>query len=179
MILLWVEGIPTSETGVGGGFCRGWVLLLRWLGRCERSPQTPCSPSDISSAPWHHQNRMSGQGFCCFQGTESFKYNLQQSNHKTKGTRYACLCLCVYICVYLCMCVYVHACSATEVMSDLFCNAMDGSPSGSSVHEILQARILEWVAISSSRGSSQTRDWTCGSCGLYRIGRKILYHWAT
>ena len=37
-------------------------------------------------------------------------------------------------------------------------------PPGSSVHEIFQARILEWVAISSSRGSSQPRDWTWVSC---------------
>ena len=37
------------------------------------------------------------------------------------------------------------------------CNPMDSSPSGSSVHETLQARILEWVAISFSRGSSQPR----------------------
>ena len=42
----------------------------------------------------------------------------------------------------------------------------------------LQARILEWVAIFSSRGSSQPRDWTCifhVSC----IGRQVLYHWHT
>ena len=38
------------------------------------------------------------------------------------------------------------------------CDPMDYSPPGSSVHGILQARILEWVAISSSRGSSQPRD---------------------
>ena len=37
---------------------------------------------------------------------------------------------------------------------------MEGSPSGPSVHGILQARILEWVAVPSSRGSSQPRDWT-------------------
>ena len=37
---------------------------------------------------------------------------------------------------------------------------MDCSPPGSSVHEILQARILEWVAISFSRGSSRPKDWT-------------------
>ena len=40
------------------------------------------------------------------------------------------------------------------------CDPMDRSPPGSSVHEILQARILEWVAVSFSRGSSQPRDWT-------------------
>ena len=38
---------------------------------------------------------------------------------------------------------------------------MDRSPPGSSVHGILQARILEWVAVSFSRGSSQPKDWTC------------------
>ena len=42
----------------------------------------------------------------------------------------------------------------------------------SSVHEIFQARMLEWVAISCSRGSSQPRDQTCVSC----IGGRILYH---
>ena len=40
------------------------------------------------------------------------------------------------------------------------CNHVDCSPPGSSVHGILQARILEWVAISFSRGSSQPRDQT-------------------
>ena len=44
-----------------------------------------------------------------------------------------------------------------------------------SVHGILQARILEWVAISSSRGSSRFRNRTCISC----IVRGIFYHWAT
>ena len=44
------------------------------------------------------------------------------------------------------------------------CHPMDCSPPGSSVHGILQARILEWVAISFSRGSSQPRDGTCVSC---------------
>ena len=38
------------------------------------------------------------------------------------------------------------------------CDPIDGSPPGSSVHGILQARILEWVAMASSRGSSQPRD---------------------
>ena len=44
-----------------------------------------------------------------------------------------------------------------------------------SVHGISQARILEWVAMSSSRGSSLSRDQTQVSC----IGRWVLYHWAT
>ena len=42
----------------------------------------------------------------------------------------------------------------------LLCDPMDCSPPGSSVHGISQARILKWVAISFSRGSSQPRDRT-------------------
>ena len=44
------------------------------------------------------------------------------------------------------------------------CHLMDCSPSGSSVHGILQARILEWVAIPFSRGSSWPRDQSWVSC---------------
>ena len=46
------------------------------------------------------------------------------------------------------------------------CDPMDCIPPGSSVHGILQARVLGWVAISSSRGPSQPRDGTCAS--IYR-----------
>ena len=46
-----------------------------------------------------------------------------------------------------------------SVMSDSY-DSMDYSPPGSSGHGILQARILEWVAIPFSRGSSQPRDQT-------------------
>ena len=54
------------------------------------------------------------------------------------------------------------------------CDPMDCSLLGSSVYGIFQARILEWFAISFSRGSFQPRDWTHISC----TGRWILYHWA-
>ena len=60
----------------------------------------------------------------------------------------------------------VHGCSAESVDYSL---AVD-----SSVYGISWARILEWVAISFSRGSSRPRDWTCISW----IGRWILYYWA-
>ena len=56
-----------------------------------------------------------------------------------------------------------------------FCNPMDCMLPGSSVHGILQARILEWVAMPSSRGSSPPRDWTCVSY-ISCIGRQVLYH---
>ena len=56
----------------------------------------------------------------------------------------------------------------------LFCDPMDCSPPGSSVHGILEARILKWVAISFSRRSSWPRDQTCISC-VSCIGRQILH----
>ena len=54
----------------------------------------------------------------------------------------------------------------------------DCSPPGSSLHGILQARILEWVATPSSRRSSPPRDRTHVS-SVSCIGRSILYHWVT
>ena len=75
------------------------------------------------------------------------------------------------------------------------CDPMDCSPPGSSVHGILQARILEWVAIPFSRGSSQLRDqaWIFGIAGrlltteppenslIYNFKRRFLMsvdHWS-
>ena len=55
------------------------------------------------------------------------------------------------------------------------CDPRDCSLPGSSVHGILQARILEWVAIPFSRGPSQPRDWTQVSC----IAGKFFTIWAT
>ena len=54
------------------------------------------------------------------------------------------------------------------------CDPMDCSPPGFSVHEVLQTRILEWVAMPSSRGSSRPRDWTSS---LRRLHWQVLYHW--
>ena len=70
----------------------------------------------------------------------------------------------------LCCCCY----SVTQSCLTL-CDPMDCSPPGSSVHGISQARILGWVALSSSRESSRPRDQTHVSC----IGRQILHLWAT
>ena len=55
------------------------------------------------------------------------------------------------------------------------CDPMDYTPPGSSVHGILQARILEWVAISFFRGASQPRDRTRMSY-ISCTGRQVLYH---
>ena len=61
-----------------------------------------------------------------------------------------------------------------SVMSDSVTH-MDCSPPGSSVREISQARILEWVAMPSSRGSSPPRDWT----PVFHIVGRFFTVWAT
>ena len=60
----------------------------------------------------------------------------------------------------------------------ILCDPMYYSLPGSSVHGIFQARLLEWVAIPSSRESSQPRDQAPVSC-ISCIGRCILYHFTT
>ena len=70
---------------------------------------------------------------------------------------------------------FYHPCMLAKLLQlcPTLWDPMDNSPPGSSVHGILQARTLEWVATSSSRGSSWPRDWTfLISC----IGRRVLYN---
>ena len=74
----------------------------------------------------------------------------------------------VFLLFFFCMCA--------QSWPPLY-NPMDFSPSGCSVHGISQARILEWVSISFSRGNSWSRDRIQISCISY-IHRQILYHWA-
>ena len=69
--------------------------------------------------------------------------------------------------------LFTHKVSVKVAQScPILCDPVDGSPPGSSVHGISQARILEWVAIPFSMGSSQPQDGTQVPC----IGRWIPDH---
>ena len=70
----------------------------------------------------------------------------------------------------------VKAASAAQSCPPL-CDLMDDNLPGSSVHGVLQARTLEWVAISFSRGSSQLRNRTQGTY-VSGIAKWVLSHWA-
>ena len=70
----------------------------------------------------------------------------------------------------------LHACMLSHFGHDRLCDPMDHSPPSSSIPGVLQVRILEWVAMPSSRGSSQPRDQTCISY-VSCIGRQVLYQW--
>ena len=96
---------------------------------------------------------------------------------------FGCLRLCLWASAALSTCSW--KCQGISLLSSLkvkvtqscltLCNPMDCSPPGSSVHGILQAKVLEWVAILFSRGSSQPGDWTQVSC---TVGRFFTI-WAT
>ena len=86
--------------------------------------------------------------------------------------------LCIYKCVWVCIMCMLHLCVRMSIhrcidlllkmrllYRSLVCvncslRPMDCSPPGFPVHGILQARLLEWVAILFSRGSFWPRDWT-------------------
>ena len=70
--------------------------------------------------------------------------------------------------------IYIDACVLSHSVMSNSLGPLDCSPPVSSGHGILQARILEWVAMPSSRGSSQPRDQTCIS-EVSCIGRRFLY----
>ena len=74
------------------------------------------------------------------------------------------------------MSVFMHVYSMSVAQSyPTLCDPMDCSPPGSSVHGILQARVLKWVAIPFSRESSQPRDWIQVSC----LAGRFFTIWAT
>ena len=81
------------------------------------------------------------------------------------------------VCVCVCVCARVCAHTGVKSLQSCLtrCDPMDCSPPGSSVHGTLQTRLLEWVAMSFSRGSSRPRDQTCISY-VSCVGRQVLYH---
>ena len=82
--------------------------------------------------------------------------------HKNKSSLYytclcmsVCVCLCIYMCVCVCLYIYIYIYIYTTKLLQLcptLCDPIDGSPPGSPIPGILQARTLEWVAISFSNG---------------------------
>ena len=101
-------------------------------------------------------------------------------------------CVCFYVCIicvkstinllrsvlYNQLCYFrACVCAKSHQSCQTLCDPMNCSLPGSSDHGILQARILEWVAMLSSRGSSQPRGWICIS-NISCTDRWVLYHLA-
>ena len=76
----------------------------------------------------------------------------------------------IYISFYFCCCFWLVAKTCWP-----FYDPVDCSLPGFSIHGISQTRILKWVTITISKGSSRSRDQTC----ISSTGGQVLYHWAT
>ena len=84
--------------------------------------------------------------------------------------------------------IILMACMLSLQLCSILCHSMDSSPTGSSVHELFQERILEWVAMPFSKGSSPPRDrihvsyphllcllhWQPGSVHQHHLGNPVL-----
>ena len=81
-----------------------------------------------------------------------------------KYLEYACISYAYHIIWYIFKIWLATAAAKSFQSCPTLCDSLDGSPPVSPVPGILQARILEWIAISFSRGSSWPRDWTWVSC---------------
>ena len=122
-------------------------ICLQWR-RCRFDPyvrKIPCRraqlPTPADRGAWRP----------IVHGVAQSQTQLKQSSVHTHMASLPGLCL-----VYVVVVVVVQLLSLIQ----LFCNPMDCSPPGSSIHGISQARILKWVTILFSRGSSQPRDQT-------------------
>ena len=132
----------------------------------ENSPSpVPFNPSPTPAPSWTPVSPMSDLLILVSLFVDlSFVFSLGYFSELHFGWIHASLCssflMISSLCMFVCVCVCV-----------LSCDPKGCSPPGSSVL-ILQGRILEWVAMPSSRGSSWPRDRNCVSCP----GRKALYH---
>ena len=79
-------------------------------------------------------------------------------------------------CHFLLQCMNVERESKVAQLCLTLCDPMVCSLPGSSIHGIFQARVLEWVAIPFSRGSSQPRDQTQVSCFAGRLFNCLSHH---
>ena len=148
LLTLW----PTQWAVVSESL-QTWTRIVAALGKCcflvfgVASRQSHCQLSSGSNhtlsldswAPFHGDSAAPCWASSCN------KHKQPPYSAYSAGTHDAILCLVAQLCLTL-------------------CDPMDCSPPGSSVHGILQARILEWIAMPSSRGPSRARDWTRISC---------------
>ena len=108
--------------------------------------------------------------------SESIFYpHWQQPHNVSKATFFACYTLLILTMWFaLVISSHIFHCCLVPRPCPILLLSIDCSLPDSSIHEISQAEIIEWVAISFSRGSSQLRDQTCILCS----GKRILHHQA-
>ena len=95
-----------------------------------------------------------------------------------EGEKVSSLCHSHSVTAILCKRIWhtAHPCVLSHFSRLRLCDPVNCSPPGSSVHGILQSRVLEWVTIPSSKESSRPRGQTC-VFHVFRFGRQVLYHY--
>ena len=100
------------------------------------------------------------QGFDASERLQALTYIFIRENNQMSWPRVIGITFQSFGLLWVCVCVCVCVCVLVAQSCLTLCDSMDCSPPGSSVHGILQTRILEWVAMPSLRGSSRPRDRT-------------------
>ena len=136
--------------------------MLEWIAipfsRGSSQPRDQTWVSCIGRQTLYHLSHQGSPSFICLFFQILSPYRLSQN------IEHSSLCYKVgpYQLFHTWYCLVAKSCMT-------LCNPMNDSPPGSSVHGISQARILQWVAISPFRGSSQPKDWTRVSCTAGRF----------
>ena len=134
-----------------------WLTVAEATEGPQLTPITQIPEEGVVLAQAHSpagSSRSSGMFFCPPGGPQQM--TLSQHCFSLRAAKWIPQCYklnCVCVCVRVCMCMH----SVAECCPTL-CNPVDCGLSGSSVHEILQSRILEWAALSYSRGSNKYRQ---------------------
>ena len=163
---LWASGFLPAKWGAE----KLWGMMIRVMGSGTRNSLSTRQPPLLSSPKTG--KLMIFLTVTCFVFS-SFGEGGEQAI--SSGFFFCCCCSFAFLASSIWDLSSPESESEVAQLCPTLCDPMDCSLPGSSVHGILQARILEWVAISFSRGSSQHRDQTRVS----RVAGRRFNLWAT
>ena len=137
--------------------CRVWLFATPWTVACQAPPSMGFSRQEYwRGLPFSSPGDLPDPGIeprsTCTAGRLFTVWATREAHEGKSGQQLVCV-LSILFYKYFC------CCSVTESCLPL-CDPMDCNSPGFSIHGILQARILEWVAISFFKGSSQPWDGT-------------------
>ena len=150
----WLASGPGIKRLLGRRNCRNCLHNLLMPIKYQTVPGTEQAPSEDGFFSLCFLSRYSREWYQTLLAAHPDSSLLPSPDNRTSLSSWP-LAVCVYVYVKgcVCVCVCIQLCLT-------FCDPMDCSPPGSSVHGIFLARILECVAVSYPRGSSQPRDRT-------------------
>ena len=134
-------------------------ICLGGSNTCSSSPVQACPPPLCPHLPQGHTAHLAGYAENCWLrvGISKHAYWCIECFYHRRVLGFVKCFLSTVVPLWAHCCLVAQSCPS-------LCDPTDSSPPGSYVHGILQARILEWVAISFCRESSRPRDWTQVSC---------------